>query len=252
MSNLARLAASFNSDGYVTGIDVSDPDEVREYRQRFNELEQVEGREKCAVGLVDWHFQRQFIWELATHRRILEVVEAILGPDVLLLATHIFCKYGPQMKFVAWHQDVTYWGLEPPEAITVWYAIDDSNIDNGCMRVIPGTHGYGVLQHGKSHKKDNLLSIDQEVAVSKEDEARAVDLVLRAGQISVHDGRLIHGSGPNPTTSRRCGLTLRYARPSVRQVEKNSQDLAWRAILVCGTDHDGHFQLADPPFAIKR
>ena len=132
---------------------------------------------------------------------------------MLLLATHFFNKYGEGEEaeaFVAWHQDVTFWGLEPPTAITAWYAVDDSDVENGCMQVIPCTHVSGVVEHGKAEQAGNLLSINQEVHVTSDEAASAVDLPLQAGQISIHDGTLIHGSLPNRSNRRRCGLTLRY------------------------------------------
>ena len=107
---------------------------------------------------MDLNLTHAFIWQIAKHPKILDGIEQLIGPDILLLATHFFCKYGPQKnEFVAWHQDITYWGLEPPLAITAWYAIDDSNTENGCMRVIPSTHQAGIIAHGKSDQEGNLL-----------------------------------------------------------------------------------------------
>ena len=106
-------------------------------------------------------------------------------------------------KFVAWHQDVTYWGLEPAYAITAWYAVDDADAGNGCMRVIPGTHRTGIREHGKSDMKGNLLSINQEVPVTEDEGDSAVDLPVPAGEISLHHGVLIHGSNPNRSDRRR-------------------------------------------------
>ena len=154
---------------------------------------------------------------------ILDSIEKLIGPNVFLLATHFFNKYGEGDQaevFVAWHQDVTFWGLEPPMAVTAWYAVDDSDAENGCMQVIPGTHVSGVVEHGKAQQAGNLLSINQEVHVSPEQAASAVDLPLHAGQVSIHDGTLIHGSLPNRSDRRRCGLTLRYVPTSVRQAEE--------------------------------
>jgi ectoine hydroxylase-related dioxygenase (phytanoyl-CoA dioxygenase family) len=126
-------------------------------------------------------------------------------------------------------------------AITAWYAVDDSDAENGCMRVIPGTHRGGIREHGKSGRQGNLLSINQEVPVSPEEEARAADLPLRAGEISLHHGMLIHGSNPNRSRRRRCGLTLRYVPTHVRQVMLNSQGYHYAPLLVRGEDRFGHY-----------
>jgi non-haem Fe2+, alpha-ketoglutarate-dependent halogenase len=265
MTASTSLAAAFERDGFISRLRIHEGAAVDRVRQQFDAFEAAEGRERSQIGLVDRHFDQHFVWELATHPAILDTVEAVMGPDILLLATHFFCKYPapsrneipnaqhqtpntqPPARFVAWHQDVTYWGLEPPFALTAWYAVDDSNEENGCMRVIPGTHT-GLREHGKSEHEGNLLSINQEVRVTPEEEARAVDLPLQAGEISLHHGMLIHGSNPNRSNRRRCGLTLRYVPPDVRQIETNSYGKTWAAVLVRGRDPHGHFDVRPAPF----
>jgi hypothetical protein len=247
---------SFEQSGFLTGIRVMDEAGAERIRLQFDALEAAEGRERCQIGLLDRHLDQPFVWELATYPAVLDSIEAVMGPDILLLATHFFCKYpelnaqpeaGHAGKFVAWHQDVTYWGLEPPYAVTAWYAVDDSDVENGCMRVIPGTHD-AIREHGKAARAGNLLSINQEVPVTPAEEANAVDLILRAGEISVHHGTLIHGSNPNRSTRRRCGLTLRYIPPTVRQVVNNSQGRMYQATLVRGEDRFHHFGSRPAPF----
>ena len=248
-------ARQFEAEGFTSGIRIFDREGVDRVREAFNDLEAKEGREKCQVGLMDRHLDQHFVWDLATHPRILDAVEGVMGPDVLLLATHFFCKY-PEPKaagedraerFVAWHQDVTYWGLDPAYAITAWYAVDDSDVENGCMRGIPGTHR-GIREHGKSDRKGNLLSVNQEAPVTPEEEASARDMPLKAGEISLHHGALIHGSNPNRSSRRRCGLTLRYIPTSVKQVTLNSIGRRYRAILVRGQDDHRHFEELAAPF----
>ena len=240
----------YRRDGFITGVEVFSEGEIAETRRAFDRLEDREGREKCQIGLGGLHDREEFIWRLATDGRILDIIEAFIGRDILLLSTHFFCKYpDPQAdKFVAWHQDVTYWGLEPPIALTAWVAIDDSEIANGCMRVIPGTHRTGIAPHAKSAAEGNLLSINQEIPHEYVDETRAVDLELEAGQISVHDGHLFHASNPNRSERRRCGLTLRFVPTKVRQAELNSVGTSWQPILVRGEDRFRHFDEIPVPF----
>jgi len=238
-------AAAFAREGYLGPLRVLEPAAADGVRAEFDALEAREGRERCRIGLLDRHFDTPFVWSLATHPAVLDVVEAAIGPDILLLATHFFCKYpepgGPEPeRFVAWHQDVTYWGLEPPLAVTAWYAVDRSDRDNGCMRVIPGTH-HAIREHGTADRAGNLLSINQEVPVTPEEEASAVDLELDPGCITLHHGVLIHGSNPNRAARRRCGLTIRYVPPHVRQIAINSQGRRWAAVLVRGEDRYRHF-----------
>lgn len=246
-----QLSDTYQKDGYLTGIYVSDDNEASKYRVEYDALEAEVGKEKCEIGLIDWHFDYEFIWQISTHPKILDVIEILIGSDIMLLATHFFCKYGPREKFVAWHQDVTYWGLEPPDAITAWYAIDDSDVGNGCMQVIPGSHHKGIQEHGKSDQKGNLLSINQEVPVTDDEADTAVDLVLKAGEMSIHHGQIIHGSLPNHSTRRRCGLTIRYISPSVKQAEDNSLKRPWKPILLRGEDSHKNFTTVPNPFPIS-
>ena len=174
--------ARFEADGYLSGITIDSPDGSNRIREAFDRLEADEGREHCEIGLQGRHVDVPFIHDLANHPLILDHIEALMGPDIMILSTHAFCKY-PQthQKFVAWHQDVTYWGLEPPLALTAWIAIDDSDVENGCMKVIPGSHRQGQQVHETSETEGNLLSINQEIPGKFIDETQAVNLCLRAG-----------------------------------------------------------------------
>ena len=116
------------------------------------------------------------------------------------------------------------------------------------MRVIPGSHRHGIVTHGTSQRAGNQLSINQEIPDELVDSSSAVDLELRAGQISIHDGHLYHASQPNRSQRRRCGMTVRFVRPNVRQSTENSLGAEWRPILVGGEDRHGNFTLAERPF----
>jgi ectoine hydroxylase-related dioxygenase (phytanoyl-CoA dioxygenase family) len=236
---------AYRANGVLAPIRIHDAAGAANVRAQFDALEATEGRETAQIGLLDRHFDQRFIRELATHPKILDCAEALLGPDILLLATHFFCKYGDGERFVAWHQDAAYWGLEPPVTLTAWYAVDDSDRENGCMQALPGTHRDGRREHGKATTAGNLLSINQEVPVTEEELRSAVDLQLRAGEISLHDGWLIHGSLPNHSNRRRCGLTLRYVPAHVRQVNANSTGKTWRAILVRGKNREANWPGAE-------
>src|SRR5262249_15249974 len=128
-----------------------------------------------------------------------------------------------------------------------WLAIDDADRENGCMRVIPGSHLGEILDHGKSSKAGNLLSINQEIADSAVNAETAVDIVLNAGQMSLHHGKLIHGSNPNRSDRRRCGLTIRFVPPTVKPVKSNSTRGGWNPVLVSGEDRYHHFELKPRP-----
>ncbi|MDA0838672.1 MAG: phytanoyl-CoA dioxygenase family protein [Planctomycetota bacterium] len=241
----------FEQEGYLNGIPIYSGEQLATVRENFDKLEQAEGRKKCEIGLQARHLDLPFVWELAKTPAILDCIEDLMGPDVMLLSTHFFCKY-PEFKqsWVAWHQDITYWGLEPPYALTAWYAVDDSDVENGCMRGIPGSHTKGILEHGKSAIAGNLLSINQEAKVGQVDDSKIFDFVLKAGQISIHHGHLVHGSNRNGSDRRRCGLTLRYIRPDSKPVAANSINKPWPAICLRGVDKYKHF--GDPEFQFER
>lgn len=252
MAAVESLKETYEDWGFLKKVDVFSEDEIGQFRASFDNLEAREGKEKCQIGLQARHFDEEFIWQLATDGRILDVMQAVMGDDVMLLSTHFFCKYpDPESKsFVAWHQDITYWGLEPPVAHTAWIAIDDADVENGCMRFIQGSHKNGIAIHDKSAREGNLLSINQEIPDEYVDGSQAVDIVLKAGQMSVHDGQLFHASNPNRSDRRRCGLTVRYVPPQVKQANLNSHKQAWKPIVLRGEDRFGHFEKTEMPFSI--
>ncbi|MDA0745420.1 MAG: phytanoyl-CoA dioxygenase family protein [bacterium] len=254
MPAVENLGKIYAEQGVLPKLDIFTETEINAYREAFDELEAREGKEKCQIGLQARHFDEEFIWKLSADPRILDLLVEAMGKDVLLLSTHFFCKYpDPLAKgFVAWHQDVTYWGLEPPEAHTAWIAIDDSDVENGCMRVIPGSHRNGIVTHAKSDREGNLLSINQEIPDEYVDTTQAIDLELKAGQMSIHDGQLFHASMPNRSNRRRCGLTVRFIPPKAKQVNENSVGQRWRPILVRGEDRFKHYNETPAPFPFPR
>ena len=137
---------------------------------------------------------------------------------------------------MSWHQDLTYWGLDPADIVTAWIALSESGPQNGAMRVIPGTHTSEVVPHKDTFAANNLLSRGQEISVEV-DETKAVTLELEPGQMSLHHVKLIHGSEPNPSDKRRIGLAIRYIPTHVRQIAGMTDS----AMLVRGADAFGHF-----------
>lgn len=239
----------YEAEGFVAPIDVLTADEAVQVRRAFDAVEATFEQSARSTGMLHLHLKHEPIWRLATHPRLLDAVAAAIGPDVILMGTHFFVKYPGQTEaFVAWHQDATYWGMEPKAAITGWIAIDDADAANGCMRVIPGSHRRGLLSHGTAQQAGNLLSVNQSLDLTPDDLDGAVDAELRAGQASLHDGLLIHGSNPNRSDRRRAGFTVRFTRPDVRLVGDAKQKHAWKPMLVRGTDRFKHHQLLDHPF----
>jgi ectoine hydroxylase-related dioxygenase (phytanoyl-CoA dioxygenase family) len=147
--------------------------------------------------------------EIARTPEILAMVQQILGPDIALWNSSLFAKPAADGQRTPWHQDGQYWPIRPLATCTVWIAIDDSTTENGCLRVIPGSHhGQRLRAHRKTDAKD--VTLNQELLESEYDLSQAADLVLKAGQMSLHDVYLLHGSEPNVSPRPRRGMTLRY------------------------------------------
>lgn len=239
------------SDGFLAPVRVLSPAEAATARRHFNRLEAEVGIARAEGHLADRHFDQRFVWDLATSPRVLDAVESLIGADLLLLATRFFCKYATAVRgerFVAWHQDATYWGLEPPAAVSAWIAIDASGEENGCLRVIPGSHSSGLQPHGRSTRSGNMLTVNQEVASRFFRDEDAVAVPLEAGEMSIHHSLLLHSSLPNQSDERRCGLAIRFAPPRVRQVRPATHGALFRPFLVRGRDVHGHFPLTPAPF----
>ena len=140
---------------------------------------------------------------------ILEMVEQVLGGHFALWNSSFFAKPAVKGRATPWHQDGEYWPIRPVATCTVWIAIDDANTENGCLKLIPGSHKKEQLLAHKTNPDPNL-TLNQELLCSDFDESQAVDLILEAGQMSLHDVRIVHGSEENTSSNPRRGMTLRY------------------------------------------
>jgi ectoine hydroxylase-related dioxygenase (phytanoyl-CoA dioxygenase family) len=147
--------------------------------------------------------------DLARDPQILELVSGVIGEDIILWGCHVFCKPAGEGYETPWHQDGHYWPIRPLATCTVWVALEDSDTGNGCLRVIPGSHADRAL-HDHLHEDRSDLTLNQRLAPGTFDESTAVDLVLRPGQMSLHDVYMIHGAKANLSQRRRTGVALRY------------------------------------------
>lgn len=172
---------------------------------RPERLVSVHTKEKGVEGVLG----DEIFLELARDEQILDLVEPLIGPNIILWGCQAFCKPPGDGMEVPWHQDGHYWPIKPLETCTVWVAIDDSVIENGCLRVVPGSHRERSLYgHLKEDREDVVLN--QRLESAYLDETQAVDVELEAGQLSMHDVYLIHGSNSNRSTRRRAGIAMRY------------------------------------------
>ncbi len=188
------------------------------------------------------HLALTWLNELMRHPDILGAITRILGPDILCWTSNAFIKNAGDRSFVSWHQDATYWGLGNDRVVTAWVALTPSTPENGCMRVVPGSHRWSQMPHIDKFEAGNLLTRGQEIAVPV-NEAQARDIVLEPGQMSLHHVLIAHASGPNRSTGRRVGIAFRYIATDVTQ----SSGLRDSATLVAGKDRYGHFDLEPSP-----
>ena len=227
--------AAYRRDGYYFPVPAISASQAADYRRR---LEVHEARSGAPLQ-GNWRHKTHllFTWadELVHHPTILDAVEDVIGPDILCWTTNFFIKERASPGFISWHQDATYWGLEPDDVITAWVAFTKSDLESGCMKVIPGTHMQSQLPHVDTFHKDNLLSRGQEIAVEVDDR-QAVDIVLQPGEMSLHHIKLVHGSEPNRSADRRIGFAIRYIPTHVRQTKVRDS-----AMLVRGVDAYNHF-----------
>jgi non-haem Fe2+, alpha-ketoglutarate-dependent halogenase len=242
MKSLTEADARHYHDlGYYAPVPVLARAEANDLRGRLEAFEASGGGMQGAVRHKP-HLLFTWLNDLIRHPRILDAVEDIIGPDILCWGTSFFIKERRNPSYVSWHQDSTYWGLEPPDIITAWVAFTDSTAANGAMRVIPATHKLDQVPHQDTFASQNLLSRGQEIMVDV-DEGKAVMLELAAGEMSLHHVRLIHGSDPNPSDDRRIGFAIRYIPTHVRQIAGSHDS----ATLVRGEDRYHHFQLEQRP-----
>jgi hypothetical protein len=189
------------------------------------------------------HLCLTWLDELMRLPTILDAVEGILGPDIMVHSSSFFIKEPHDPGYVSWHQDGHYWGLNSDDVVTAWVALLDSDTENGAMRVIPGTH-LTHMPHVDTFAKNNMLSRGQEIAVDIGDQ-KWVELDLKAGEISLHHVSIIHGSEPNNSDRRRIGFAIRYIAPHVKQTLSTTDG----AVLVRGIDRFNNFEHEPSPKA---
>ncbi len=236
MSNtLSRDQVEFyRRQGYLFPLPCLAPGETAPMRASPDAFEREEG---FSVGSIHFkgHLCFRWSWELARNAALLDAVEDLIGPDILVFASRFWIKPGGgDGAFASWHQDSAYFGLDPHDLVAAWIALTDSTPDNGCVRVIPESHLGPAHRHVETYHADNLLARGQ--AIEDLDAGRAVDLELRAGEFSLHHERMVHGSPPNRSAEPRIGLALFYIPTSVRSTIGRRT-----AALARGVDAHGHW-----------
>lgn len=231
------LKSTYESDGFLTGVPIISPAEALHHRAI---LEAVEAQRGSMHYQFKAHLAMQSPYQLATLPSLLDIVEQLIGPDILLYSVAYIIKEAHTQSHVSWHQDLTYWGLDSDAQVSVWLALSDASEASGCMHMLPGSHKLGKQEHHNTEDKNNVLLSGQ--TIRDIDTSTAVVTSLSPGQASFHHGWTMHTSKPNLTDDRRIGLNIQYIRPEVRQIKYHEDS----AMLVRGVDNYGHFQTDQP------
>jgi non-haem Fe2+, alpha-ketoglutarate-dependent halogenase len=238
----AQQVASYERQGFYFPVPVLTDAETAGFRAALGSVEARLGAYPRPAVLRQPHLHFRWAWDLATRPAILDAVEDLIGPNILVHSVSVFAKRPHDPGFVSWHQDGHYWRLDEARLTSAWVALSPSNPDNGCMRVVPGSHRERLAHIAETADGDNLLSTGLTLAATV-DEATAVDMALRPGEMSLHHVNVIHGSGANRSPVERVGVAVRYTAPEVRQATPHHA-----VVLARGRDEHHHFELlATPP-----
>jgi non-heme Fe2+,alpha-ketoglutarate-dependent halogenase len=208
MSLTAQQVEFFRSNGYLFPLTAFSAEEALQYRQKIEAYENQSGSDVNKRLKIKAHLAFPWMCEIARSTAIVSAVQSLLGPDVLLFGSSCFAKDARDIRFVSWHQDSAYYGLDPHEEVTVWLALSRSSSASGCVRVLPGSHRGPDLEHEETYAADNLLARGQ--TLRGIDDSLAVEMPLEPGQFSIHHERTAHDSRPNTSDDRRIGLALFY------------------------------------------
>ncbi len=231
----------FHQDGYYLPIQAISKEEAGELRRQLEAYEARTGGPLHGAPRYKGHLLFKWLSDLIRAPNILDAVEDLIGPNLLVWSTDWWIKEACSPQFVSWHQDSQYWGLDTSKLVTVWIALSPSTIESGCMRVLPGSHTGPDLAHVETYHADNMLTRGQEI--SGIDEDRAVNLEVDTGAAKIFAFRIAHASHPNTTEDRRIGLAIRYIPPDARQVRSDHDSAA----LVRGSDTHGFFEIEPEP-----
>ena len=224
----------FRREGYAFPFDAIPAAEAASYVAKLDGYDAILGEEAQKQLKIKAHVAAPWIVALARNKNILDAVESVIGPDILLFGTSMFAKKARDVRFVSWHQDAAYYGLDPQQEVTCWVGLTDADTENGCMRVMPGSHLGSDAVHDETYDPQNMLGRGQ--TIRGIDDSKAVYMPVKAGQFSMHHERTIHGSMPNPSDRRRVGISFFYMPTHVRSTIGRRT-----ATLVRGTDKYGHW-----------
>jgi len=237
----------FREQGFLFPIDAVDEEEAGELAaalRRYELIVEQSGDQflKLHIHFPKIHLLMRWADRLVHEPNILDAVECLIGPNILAWSSGIFTRQAGSPAQLAWHQDVVYFGLENfDRAVRVWIGLTPTGPENGTMQFAPGSHQQGILKHGYTSTDTASIAKGEEIC-SDIDKTKAVDVILRAGQCSIHHFATAHASGPSRAAFDRINFTVDYVAPDVRPVTKPDS-----ALLVRGHDPVGHYQMEHRP-----
>lgn len=239
MQDLKDVANTYQRDGVVGEVPIMSVEEAASHRARLEAVEADFGGSLHYINKI--HTAMASPYELVTSPAVLDVVESLIGPDILLYNSNFIIKEPKTDSRISWHQDLTYWGLADDDAqVSMWLALAPATAASGCMVSIPGSHTSGRAEHVENPSDDNMLLLGQQIDGIDESLGRPYELA--PGQASFHHGWSIHHSAPNTTNDRRIGLNVQYVAPHNRQAGD-----ARTATLVRGEDRHGYYTSEPSP-----
>ncbi len=237
MKSLDRYQQDYNENGFISPVRIISFEEAKKHRDTLENTEKVLGNMHYQSKI---HTILKSAYELATNKNILDMVEKVIGPNILLHNTTYIIKEPQSPTFVSWHQDLTYWGFSHDDQISVWLALSSADEISGAMYMIPGSHLEGKKEHKTIEDENNVLFQSQ--WVQEFDESKKTLCSLKAGEASFHHGWTIHSSMPNKSNDRRIGFNIQYLATHVKQMKNNTDT----AICVRGVDNYNNFGIDMP------
>ena len=207
MSSLTvKQIKQYQEEGYVAPINVLSKEEAKEVRDEIERIEKKWPNELEGLGRNYVHLISPVFNKICYKPKILDAVESLIGQNILICGTTLFIKNANEKGFVSFHQDAKYIGLEPHNWVTAWIAVTDANEENGCMRMWTGSHKENLKHHDQKFDENNLLTRGQTVEDVPINKTKPI--ILKAGQMSLHHPKVVHGSGLNKSNDRRIGFVV--------------------------------------------
>jgi phytanoyl-CoA dioxygenase PhyH len=247
--------AEYEEFGFLHSVPILSEDEVAHYRAQVEQTCRAIGGRIARLNSLHLFFR--WAWDLSTHPRVLDCLEELLGPNIVLKSTRIFYKHGRSASYVGWHQDGITESLKDGRAPAIWLGLTSATVENGCLRVVPGSHRLGLLQHESNPEIEPLPGsaptsvenwfraygdeLSERITRVPKELSPPFDLVMRPGEMSIHHPVTLHGSNPNLSNEPRIGLSASYSAPELYN---------GRSAVVCrGDGSRGHyrFEVIDKP-----